>query len=64
MVRGRVELYKDSLPAKPVKQQIYRELKRVKLTPEQSAIPVTALYTQFKKEIAALQAKLDNEAKT
>ncbi len=63
VVRGRVELFKDSLPAKPVKEQTYRELKRVKLTTAQSRATVTQFYKQFATEIAALQAKLDREAK-
>lgn len=63
VVRGMVQIQMESLPAKPVKQQPYRELKRVKLTVEQSKITVTNYYKLLQKEIAALQAKVDRELK-
>jgi hypothetical protein len=57
VVRGRVEVIKATLPAKPLKKQAYRELHRYRLKPEQASLTVTQLNNLLHKEIAALQAK-------
>lgn len=59
VVNGRVEIYKDSAPPQPAKQQLHHELRRMRLDAIYAALPVTMLYKKFEKEIADLQEKLD-----
>lgn len=59
IVSGRVQFVMDGAHPKPPKEQDYREVMRVRLTPAQIKIPLSTYYTKMSKELAALQAAED-----